>query len=331
MGNTVTGIFKGILVLLALSSWAHAGNTSLELPIKKQIVLVVAVLDDAAFNDADIDSLRRYIKKTLPKHELVLVIEKTSVLYSNIPIVSERIEIRERIKKQILEKVLPEHEITHLIIMDHGNTTLERNPSTSLKFFGTFNEDRVSPVFKNIFDSIVGRFSNNAFVMFEACSAVCDGLPSSEARIKTLMDYFKIENGRVFAAYQGMLSVGYELGFHLSQFLGRIKSPVFIGPALAIGLITQIDVLLSGAQFNILEFLGGTLAVDVALPLVVKALSYVKEKISSLNWGYLYTLKNSVISHIYELNPYNNKEALYLKLEPQDFKIKTVTCSGLFI
>src|SRR5438132_192013 len=109
-------VVKGILfVLLALGSGAHARDTSIE-QNQKKVILVVSILDNIAFTDADVSSLQRYIKNILPDHELIHV-TATFTDHSR-PMPGDYKYIRQKIRDQIKEKIHPDQIITHLVLMD---------------------------------------------------------------------------------------------------------------------------------------------------------------------------------------------------------------------
>lgn len=337
VGMIVKGIYKGILVLLALGTLmvqpgkVHASNSSLPAPENsKHIILIVSVTDDIAFTEADTDSLKRYLNKILPKHEIIHVNAFTSVVFSNIAQPHQIEEVRESIENQIKEKISTQSKISHLILMDHGNTNWGENTKSIFKFLGTFGKDGADKDFKRLFDPLIGKFTSDAFVMIEACSTVCDGAIESQNRIQALMNYFKIKNGTVFGAYQEMLSMGYEARFHIEQIVGRMKSVPFIFASLSFGLTSQASVI-NGGTFNITEFVLATLGTSVALPAGMKIISYIKEKSKTVNWGFLYKFKDYNVIKSYDLNPYENQKDLYLKLEPRKFKAEIFTCASLFM
>lgn len=319
---------KGILfVLLALSSGAHARDTSSE--NQKKTILVVSVLDDIALTEADISSFQRYVGKIFPEHQLIHV-TATYDGYSR-PLPHDYKYIREKIKSQMAEKILPNQIITHLVIMDHGNTSIDNaeERATLFRFLGGIDAKTVDETFKEIFNPLVGRFSSDAFVMLEACSTVCDSLYWSQERVQVLMNYFKIKNGTLFGAYQEMLSMGYEFYFQFSQIKTRMKSFPFIFTSMSLALASQIHNVMSGSV-NFGEALTYGLVTHVVAPTVMKIFAYFKEKTETVNWGYLYKLKNGFVEKIYDLNPYENQNELFLKLEPKKVKAIHNSCYLLF-
>lgn len=338
MGKIVKGIFKGILVLLALSTLVfqstkvHAGNSSStqEVPAIKPIVLIISVVDGVAFTEADTDSLKRYLKKILPRNDIIHINAVTSVEFSNIPLPHQIIEVRKNIEAQIKEKISDRSKISHLVLMDHGNTSLDKNARTIFRYLGTFGVDGGDKAFRKIFDPLVGRFTNDATLVMESCSTVCDGVKESQNRIQVLMNYFKIKSGTVFGAYHDMLSEGYEMGFYLKQAGGQIVHPYTLIAALQIALATQIDVLFTSSHFSILEFTAAFLGTTVIAPAIAKFVNYLNKKMDKYNWGFLYKFRSGNLDRVYDVNYYENKNDLFLKLNPNRFKGQIFTCSSLF-
>lgn len=315
---------KGLLfVLLALSlcgSRASASNTL----FTQKTVVVISVLDQVAFSDTDVESFNRYVKRILPQHEVIQVSTNASFFTSEETI---KDQVRENIKSQIQSKIKARHLITHLIIMDHGSTDLKpTGNATSLRHLGAFNENEVNPEFKEIFDPLVGKFSKNAFVFIESCSTVCDELKSSQKRIQNLMKYFNIPEGRVFAAYQDMVSVGYDFKFHLEQVGVRIKHPAFYLAGAVLGFSSQLPL----NDFNVVEALVMSAGATAALSVGVKIYGHIKIFFHKVNWGYLYQFRKGTLFQISSLNPYHNKDELFLNRDIRKSNVIVYSCRLLF-
>lgn len=324
-------IFKGVLVLLALGSGLARTNASDTLLEKQKIILVVSVLDSVAFTENDIESLRRYIKKTLPEHKIIHVNSHASSVFSGFPNKNEIERVREDLHDQMKQKISDNHEITHLFIMDHGNTIGRGNSSkTRFRFMSTIGISGISYVFKEIFKPTVGKYSDNAFVMLESCLTMCGSLSDSQKRAKTLMDYLGIKNGTLFGSYQSMISVGYELGFYLKSGNGIIKNPIMISTGLFLSLIPQVMSLADGHGFDVLEYLAMFSTFEIGSVTMVKIFNYISKNSPNLNWGYLFKMKNSEVEKVFDINPYKNKHELLLKRDPQKVKNILNTCNLLF-
>jgi len=215
--------------------------------------------------------------------------------------------------------------------MDHGNTSFDKSPSTTFRYLGSFGSDGGDKAFKKIFGSLVGKFTNDATVVMESCSTVCDGVKESQERIQQLMNYFKIKNGTVFGAYHDMLSEGYEKGFYLQQMGKQIVHPYTLIAALQIALATQIDVLFTSNHFSFLEVAAMFLGTSIVAPAVAKLVNYLNNKMDKSNWGFLYKFKSGNLEKVYDVNYYESKNDLYLNLTPSKSKRQIFTCSSLFI
>lgn len=333
MGTIVKGIYKGILVLLAMSSTAFASDTSSEInqkhSKKEQVILLVSVMDEAAFYQEDAESLERYTKKILPHHKFIHISTYSSKEFRN-PLTHQLNSVREEIIGQMKTKILPHHEITHFIIMDHGNTHFEKYPSTGFRYLGFFDEKELSRGFKSVFSHLVGKFSDNPMIMLESCSTSCDGVGSSEKRMKLFLDYFQIKNATLFSAYVEMISMGYDLKYHLQHVTGKMSSAGFISSALLLGVLTQAPAFLDHEPLNLTLFAASLLGVDVGLPLITKIYGYIRDRMMGYNWGYLYNFKKGNLTKAYQLDPHKNLNEMYLKLTPKTFKKEMNTCTALF-
>ncbi len=317
----VKGILFVLLALCSCGSWANASGTFL----KQEVVVVVSVLDQMAFSDADTRSFKRYIKQILPHHELIHIVANASL---RLPSEKTKIQIREKLMLQIKNKIKSNHIITHLVIMDHGSTEISKEGNFShLRYLGSFNETAVQKNFQEIFNPLVGRFSPGAFVMLEACSTVCDSDSESQKRIHTLMKYFKIPNGRVFAAYQDMVSVGYDLKFHLEQVGYRLKHPALLVSGLVIGFASQFGKL---SNFNFAEMVALAIGSNVALSVGLKLYGFIKTFSEKVNWGYLYQFQDGFIRRVQNLNPYTQMNKLYDEKHRAQTKVTSVSCKMLF-
>jgi hypothetical protein len=318
-----------LFVLLALSSGAHARDTS-----KEKAVVIVSVLDGEAFTPADTESLKRYIATILPNHKVINISETTWREYIGPAMDREVTRVRASIKLQIETQVLPKYEITHLILMDHGHTGHNVNKAgqleSSFKFMGSVSSEDADEYFKELFQPMVGKFSKDAFVMLESCETVCDSLDGSQQRMKALMNYFKIPNGTIFGAYQGMVSLGYDVRFHLEHMYSYMKHPGFLFCSFSLGLFSQIPNLSADSSIDVGQTLAVMFGAHIIIPVFMKTFAYLSNKFGSVNWGYLYKMKAGAIEKIYQLHPYKNKDELYLKKDPIKFKTEIYTCNSLF-
>lgn len=330
-------------MLQALSPKASARDTSLNNETKTKTVVVVSILDHAAFTEADVQSLERFVRNLLPDHDFIHATQSIPYTWGRVIAPNVMKGVREGIRNQLIEQLKPHHEISHLILMDHGNTdfshretqeskdteTRTAETSTIFRYLSTFGEKNVDKQFRYIFDPLVGRFSNNAFVMLESCLTMCSDLWISQKRAKTLMSFFKIKNGTLFGSYQEMVSVGYESRFHFEQALQNLKNPVFIGIAVAIGVALNFENILNNS-FDISTFLIAAGLSDMAIAVIYKTFAYFHEKSRTANWGYLYKFKNSQLEQVYNLEPYSNKNNLFLHAKPEFIRGNFGRCGSLF-
>lgn len=321
-------VILGVLVLLALSSGALARDTSSN-NSKQKVILIVGVLDYNAFHDSDVDSLERYLSDLIPDHKIIKIIEKTMIA----PIPRIHIKVTDNLAEQIKNLISSsDYEITHLILLDHGNTDLNGKASiTNFKFLGGLSEVGVTPIFKKIFEPLSGKFSKDAFVMLESCSTACGPVATSEKRMKAMMDFFKISNGSVFGAHRDMVPHAYEAGFRFQQVRENLLDYKFImWPVIGSALSQLIYVDKFDGTYSLSRFVATVVGSYLASQIYMYFSSMSRDNSDRFNLGYLYKFNNNQIDKIYDLHPYKNQDELYLKVQPQNIIKEFNSCNFLF-
>lgn len=330
MGKKELGMFKktvlGVLVLLVLSSRALASDTLL----KQKAIVIVSAMDYIAFNESDVETLVRYFNTILPDHKIIQIAQRT-VFSKAIPLNSR--EVEKGFSEQVKEKITADYEITHLVIMDHGNSdTTSKPPITTFKNLGSFTEVGVSPKFRRIFEPLVGKFSDNAFIMMESCLTTCGPLANTQKRIKSIMDFFQIKSGTIFGAYKSMAPHGFESGYKREKIRENVLNPIYMMAAVVMGVVSQVDILANHADTLNLTAMGlATFGAYTSLQAYLYWAEGRDDRSDKLNWGYLFKFKESKIDKIFDLHPHRNQDQLFLSLRPKQVKTEFNACNSLFL
>lgn len=126
---------------------------------------------------------------------------------------SERTAINTKLITQEIQefamKLRPSDRITHLILNTHGSSeNYPTDSKTVLKSLGEFNEYRVSPSFKKMFNPLLPYLPDTLAVILNACRTHCGSSKKVKARTESLMKYFGAKNGVLWGTTSIVLGGG---------------------------------------------------------------------------------------------------------------------------
>lgn len=180
-----------------IDAYAQPNSKTDEVAVKN-ITLIITLDDGLAFSASEVGIISNYLAYEDPESKVISVLQKSS----RIGLFEE--STRKRLGSKIRALDLSNKAITRLVINTHGGSYEfedKTGSATSLAYLGEFTETGPDETFREVFDPILDKFSEDLVIVLNSCSTLCGTPERRGQRVKGLFDYFKTKKGQIYGAY----------------------------------------------------------------------------------------------------------------------------------